>query len=301
MWFFVLVLHSVFITFFSYSHLSKAVTPKLAQNWQKNVTPNLWKAFGSKDFWNPSEKVWYIDISFTSWTMVKIGKYLFGENLGSMVWPGLSKLSLKIRLQKETPHRSQGSTRQERKETWITERNNSWEVKTISSPFWVQSLSWCVSIQVNLIWKDTYLWTCTKLKQNQFPFRFFTETFKTENVIHQPTRYIFHKTLQCEVPSLAYIQFINSLPKSGGMVESILLQRSVQDPGEGGTQPSILASKLWKFPGSFKGTCNPYLISKWQSLTDFSGSWLAPDFCLFKGVHTQRKYSIVFFHVWNTR
>lgn len=118
---------------------------------------------------------------------------------------------------KRDPHRSQGDARQERKETRITESNNSWEVKTIISPFWVQNLSWCVSIQVNLIWKDTYLWTCTKSKQNQFSFRFFTEAFKTENVIHQPTRYIFHKTLQCEVPSLVYIQFINSLPKSGGM------------------------------------------------------------------------------------
>lgn len=65
MWLFVSVPHSAFIAVFSYSHLSNAVPPKLAQNWQKNGTLNLWKAFGSKDFWNPNEKVWYIDISFT--------------------------------------------------------------------------------------------------------------------------------------------------------------------------------------------------------------------------------------------
>lgn len=65
MWLFALVPLSGFIAVFSCSHLSNAVTPKLSQNRQKIGTPNLWKVFGSKDFWNPNEKVWYIDISFT--------------------------------------------------------------------------------------------------------------------------------------------------------------------------------------------------------------------------------------------
>lgn len=65
MWLFVLVPHSAFIAVFSYSYLSNAVTPKLAQNWQKIWTPHLKKVFGSKDFWNPNEKVQYIDLSFT--------------------------------------------------------------------------------------------------------------------------------------------------------------------------------------------------------------------------------------------
>lgn len=58
---FVPVPPSAFTAAFSYSHLSNAVTPKLAQNWQKNGTPNLWKVFGSKGFWNPNEEVWYTD------------------------------------------------------------------------------------------------------------------------------------------------------------------------------------------------------------------------------------------------
>lgn len=86
----------------------------------------------------------------------------------------------------------------------------------------------------------------------------------------------------------------------------MLMYGSMQDPGEGKWRHSpihsgwqvVEVSKFIKSSAS-KEHMKPYLTSNWQSSTDFSGSWSAPELCLFKWACIQRKYSTIFFHVWN--
>jgi len=72
----------------------------------------------------------------------------------------------------------------------------------------------------------------------------------------------------------------------------MLLYGSMQDPGEGGWRDSpihfrwqvVEVSKCIKSSPSKEHESYP--TSKWQSSTDFSGSWSGPDLCLFKCMYT---------------
>ena len=82
--------------------------PKFAQNWQQNGTPNLQLGFGSKDCWNPHEKVWCFGIGFTAEPGWK-NQNIFLEISQILLCEQQSQDSLKIQLQKDTPTDASGA------------------------------------------------------------------------------------------------------------------------------------------------------------------------------------------------
>lgn len=170
MWLFVLDPHSAFIAVFSCSIFPMQWLLSFPKTDRKLGLQIYGRCLEAKTSEIPVRKSDILTLALLLNQGEKMREYVLGANSGFIAWTGVSKLSVKVQLQKEQkPHRSQDGARQERKETWITDSNNCWEVETTSSLFGVQNLSSCVSIQVNLIWKEMYLWTCTKLNQISFP------------------------------------------------------------------------------------------------------------------------------------